>query len=94
MFTVAWGIWHVAWVSQYTHSGLNYRSSQSLVGGGCALQVEIKLFVAMLVSRFEIRPDPERMPDCTVSEFIANHLKVQISLKLKAPAMLRMKKRV
>ena len=94
MVTVAWGIWHVAWVSQYSHSDLHARRSQSLVRGGCALQVEIKLFVAMLVSQFEIRPDPERMPDCTVSEYIANHLNVQISLRLKAPVMLRMKKRV
>ena len=58
------------------------------------VQVEIKLFVAMLVSRFEIKPDAERMPDCTVSEFIAHHLHVQISLKLKTPVMLRMKKRL
>ena len=58
------------------------------------VQVEIKLFVAMLVSRFEIKPDTERMSDCTVSEFIAAHLHVQISLKLKNPAMLRMKRRL
>ena len=56
--------------------------------------MEIKLFVAMLVSRFEIKPDTERMSDCTVSEFIAAHLHVQISLKLKNPAMLRMKRRL
>ena len=56
--------------------------------------MEIKLFVAMLVSRFEIKPDTEPMPDCTISEFIAAHLNVRISLKFKTPVMLRMKRRL